>query len=176
MAAWRQSWVGEVGLRFMGLALCGLAYLALSSLMTMQAPPPAADLTAYGLAAIGSLAASAALIPGRLLFDQINVSSQWRGGCGDVRPLTFPSGDRAMRQSAEPELLVIGKDVDNSWTVRESAGRLVARFASERAARGYAAAQRRGQPSMSVVSSAGFRPRIAGRLTLGMVRPAAVNR
>ncbi|WP_380931240.1 hypothetical protein [Sphingomonas arantia] len=70
------------------------------------------------------------------------------------------------------EMLVLGKDRDGSWTVREGEGLLLGRFTSSMAAHHFAQAERRSRPSAVIASSNGSRPRIAGRLTLSRgVRP-----
>ncbi len=66
----------------------------------------------------------------------------------------------------EPAVLVVGRDMDGNWTVRESAGMLLGRFSSAEAAQRFAEAERRGRESNSAASSAGISPRIEGRLTL----------
>lgn len=68
--------------------------------------------------------------------------------------------------TTEPALLVVGRDSDGSWTVRESAGMLLGRFASAPAAARFAREERRGRADIAIAHSAGFHPRIAGRLSL----------
>ena len=70
------------------------------------------------------------------------------------------------------EMLVLGKDVDGTWTVRGGAGVLLGRFASCQAAHRFAERERRSRPFLAIASSAGARPRLRGRLTLAGVREA----
>ena len=60
-------------------------------------------------------------------------------------------------------MLVVGRDIDGGWTVRESAGMLLGRFSSAQAARRFAEAERRGRTSISVATSAGITRRIEGQ-------------
>lgn len=62
--------------------------------------------------------------------------------------------------------LVVGRDVDGSWTVREGGGLLLGRFATGSVALRFAERQRRSRPALSVASSDGARPRLKGRLSL----------
>lgn len=73
-------------------------------------------------------------------------------------------------------MLVVGRDVDGSWTVKESAGELLGRFSTDAAALDFAEHQRRGQPATSMASSAGLRPRLRGRLTLASAQGAQGGR
>jgi hypothetical protein len=73
-------------------------------------------------------------------------------------------------QPAGPQMLVVGRDVDGSWTVKESAGELLGRFATNVAAASFAERQRKGRPATAIASSAGQRPRLQGRLTLSSGR------
>lgn len=73
-------------------------------------------------------------------------------------------------EAGSAELLVIGRDVDGSWTVRGSAGLLLGRFATVNAARRFAERERRARPALSIASSDGARPRLPGRLTLASGR------
>lgn len=66
----------------------------------------------------------------------------------------------------EPAMLVVGRDIDGDWTVRESAGLLLGRFSSAQAAQRFAEAERRGRTSISVATSAGVPHRIEGRLSI----------
>jgi hypothetical protein len=59
-------------------------------------------------------------------------------------------------------VLIVDRDMDGNWTVRDSAGMLLGRFSSEEAAQRFAEAERRGRGSNSVATFAG----IEGRLTL----------
>jgi hypothetical protein len=63
-------------------------------------------------------------------------------------------------------VLIVDRDMDGNWTVRDSAGMLLGRFSSEEAAQRFAEAERRGRGSNSVATFAGISPRIEGRLTL----------
>jgi hypothetical protein len=69
-------------------------------------------------------------------------------------------------------MLVVGKDVDGSWTVRESAGVLLARYASWQAAHRFAERARRARPAVSIASSAGVPARLHGRLSIAGGRAA----
>jgi len=121
----------------------------------------------YALAALGFMAASggsAMLILGHRLFDEIEVSSRWRGRAD----LVFSDGaSMTDKQIAEPAMLVVGRDVDGSWTVRESARMLMGRLASAQAAERSARAERGGVSAISIATSAGSVRRLQGRLTLG---------
>lgn len=91
MAAWHRSLKADLGLRFMGLLLCGLAYVAMSHLVALhlgtlpkspsRAAPRAAGAIAYGLATLGFLCGSAGCAMttlGRHLFDEVEISARWR--------------------------------------------------------------------------------------------------
>lgn len=125
-------------MRVSGLLLCGLSYAAILRPLAMHIHPQSAGSLAYALAALGFMAASsgsAMLMLGHNLFDEIEVSSRWRGRAD----LVFTDGARITKTMiAEPAMLVVGRDVDGSWTVRESAGRLMRRFASAQAAERFA--------------------------------------
>ena len=85
MASWHRSRGADIGLRASGLILCGIAYAAIVHLAAMHIASQSGDPIAIGLAAIGFLAASsgsAAIILGRHLFDEIEVSSRWRHRSG----------------------------------------------------------------------------------------------
>ena len=166
MAAWHRSRRADFGLRASGLLLCGLAYTAVSRLCAMHVSAQTAGMLAYGLAATGFLTASAgsALATlGHHLFDEIPVSASWRPRPGN--PFLPPETMQAMDKT-QPALLVVGRDTDGSWTVCESAGTLLGRFPSAQAAERFAQGERRGRPAIAVATSAGFAPRIAGRLSL----------
>jgi hypothetical protein len=108
-------------------------------------------------------AGSALAMLGHHLFDQIKVGGRWRRRSRDT--LLSPENMKAM-ETIEPALLVVGRDTDGSWTVRESAGAMLGRFPSARAAERFAQRERGGRTPIAVASSAGFQPRIAGRLSL----------
>lgn len=135
MVAWHRSRRADLGLRATGLLLCWISYTALARLVGMQASPQAARIAAFGLAFVGFLGASmgmAMLLLGSHLFDQVKVSSRWR-----PRPdLNFqiPPEGLAAIDSTQFAMLVVGRNVDGSWTVRESAGPLLGRFSSVQAA------------------------------------------
>lgn len=168
MAAWHQSRRADIILRATGLLLCWISYAAISRLVAMHVPPQKTGALAYGIAAIGFIAASAGgalTFSGRRLFDDVEVSARWRGRSGlSVSP---PSEGSITMDFPEPAMLVVGRDIDGDWTVRESAGMLLGRFSSAQAARRFAEAERRGRTSVSVATSAGSRGRIEGRLSLG---------
>jgi hypothetical protein len=82
----------------------------------------------------------------------------------------FRSEGVSVMDSMEPAMLVVGRDMDGSWTLREGAGLLLGRFSSAQAACRFAHAERRGRPTISVAMSAGAPRRIQGRLTLGSGR------
>lgn len=63
-------------------------------------------------------------------------------------------------------MLIVGNDVDGSWTVHECAGELLGRFPTCQASRQFAERQRRARPSLAIASSAGHAPRLSGTLTL----------
>lgn len=62
--------------------------------------------------------------------------------------------------------LVVGRDVDGGWTVRESGGSLLGRFVSGSEALRFAERERQSNPRLMVASSKGMHPRIRGRLSL----------
>lgn len=173
MVAWHRSRRADIGLRGTGLLLCWLSYAAFARLVGQHAPGQPSGLLASGLAAAGFLAASggtAMTILGFHLFDEVEVSARWR-----QRPVSspIPSLERnAAMDIPEPAMLVVGRDLDGDWSVRESAGMLLGRFSSAQAARRFAGAERRGRSAVSVASSAGIPRRIEGRLTLVADRPA----
>lgn len=83
MAAWHRSVKADLGLRVVGLILCGMAYLAIARLFALHppAPPKSAGALAYGLATIGFLGGSvggAMTTLGHHLFDEIEISDRWR--------------------------------------------------------------------------------------------------
>ena len=171
MAAWHRSRRADMGLRAAGVLLCCLSYAAFARLMAMRTPPQTADAVAYLLAAIGFTAASigsAMLLLGNHLFDKVEVSARWHPQSTPV--LLFPARDSNIMKSAEPRMLVVGRDVDDSWTVRESAGLLLGRFASAQAAQRFAEAERRATPATSIANSAGSPHRLTGRLSLSSWR------
>lgn len=166
MAAWHRSWRADLGLRASGLLLCGIAYTAISRLCAMHIPPQTAGALAYALAAIGFLCASAGsamVMLGHHLFDEIEVSERWRPRPRDIFPLS--ESVKAMH-IPDIAMLVVGKDADGSWTVRESAGMLLGRFPSAQAAERFAQIERRGRTTIAIATSAGVQPRMAGRLSL----------
>lgn len=170
MAAWHRSRRTDLGLRAAGLLLCGLAYAAIVRLVALHASPPWPGTLAYGLAAIGVVAGSgggAMLFLGHHLFDEVEV-----GAHRSVAGRFSPSEGLVGMDMPESAMLVVGRDVDGDWTVRESAGMLLGRFASAQAAHRFAEAERRGRASVTVATSAGTPHRIEGRLTLGGGRPA----
>lgn len=166
MAAWHRSWRADFGLRGAGLLLCAIAYGAIVRLCALPAVAETTGALAYALAAIGFLGASAGsalAMLGHHLFDPVAVSARWR-----QRPrASFPPLETVTSMSqSESTLLVVGRDSDGSWTVCESAGRTLGRFATARAAERFAQAERRGRTTVAIATSAGVPPRIAGRLRL----------
>ncbi|MEG8038677.1 hypothetical protein QP166_04680 [Sphingomonas sp. LR60] len=172
MAAWHRSRRADIVLRATGLLLCWVSYTAIARLVAMHVPPLKAGVLAYGIAAVGFMAASAGTaltILGHHLFDEVEVSARWRG-----RPdlnVSTPSEGIIEMDIPEPAMLVVGRDIDGDWTVRESAGMLLGRFSSARAAQRFAEAERHGRTSVSVATSAGIPRRIEGRLSLICDRP-----
>lgn len=166
MAAWHRSRRADLGLRASGLLLCGIAYTAVSRLSAMHVSPQTADVFAYAFAAIcflGASAGSALVMLGHHLFDEIQVSERWRPQSRDTFP---PLENSKAMNTTEPALLVVGRNTDGSWTVRESAGALLGRFPSAHAAERFAQGERRGRTAVAIATSAGVQPRIAGRLSL----------
>lgn len=165
MVWWYRSSFGDLALRAGGLSSCALAYMAVARLASMQVPPMKAGPTSFILAAFGFVAASAGgllLTLGRLLFDEMEVSARRRHQSRlNVSSLMEQF---SVNNIKEPALLVVGRDADGSWTVRESAGMRLGRFASAEAARRFAQAERAGQSQVATASSAGMVPRIDGRL------------
>lgn len=91
MVAWHRSRRADIVLRASGLLLCWVSYTAISRLITMHVPPQKAGVLAYGIAAVGFMAAgagSALTLLGHHLFDEIEVSARWRG---HPRPERLPS-------------------------------------------------------------------------------------
>ena len=171
MAAWHQSRRADLGLRASGLLLCWISYAAIARLVALHVPPQSAEALAYGLAAIGFIAASggsAMLFLGHHLFDEIEVSARWRRK-PNSDPF-FPLETTTVHDIVEPTMLVVGRDIDGSRTVRESAGLLLGRFASAQAAERFAQTEQRGRPAVSIATSAGSSRRLVGRLTLGSHR------
>lgn len=166
MAAWHRSRRADIGLRVTGLLFCWISYTAFVRLFAMHLPTQKAGLISYGLAAIGFMAASAGsalTLLGHHLFDEIEVSARWR-----ERPDTslFSVKGNIEMDIAEPAMLVVGRDIDGDWTVRESAGMLLGRFSSAQAAQRFAEAERRGRASIWIATSASSSQRIQGRLSL----------
>lgn len=172
MAAWHRSRRADLGLRASGLILCWISYAAFARLVAVHSSPHAGDVVAYGLAALGFIAASggsAMLLLGHHLFDEIEVSARWRRPqAGFWTP--GPVEDNTMYDVAEPAMLVVGRDVDGCWIVSEGDGRLLGRFESVQAAERFAQAERRGRPAVSIATSAGRSPRLIGRLGLNSLR------
>ncbi len=85
MERWRTR-RADRALRFSGLVLLAVAGAALRWLYALHVPPQSAGLLAYGLGAVGYMAASsgtALVMLGRHLFDEVAVSPRWgrhRGG------------------------------------------------------------------------------------------------
>lgn len=176
MAAWHRSRRADLGLRASGLLLCWISYAAIARLVALHVPPQSAGALAYGLAAIGFIAASggsALLFLGHHLLDEIEVSARWRPK-PDSDPL-FPLENMTVHDMVEPTMLVVGRDVDGSWTVRESAGLLLGRFASARAAERFAQTEQRGRSAVSIATSAGSPRRLVGRLTLRSHRDQSLD-
>ena len=86
MVAWHRSRQADLGLRALGLMFWTMAYFAVRTLVAARINPQSAGALAYGLATIaflGTSAGSALAFLGNHLFDQIEVSSRWRGGSID---------------------------------------------------------------------------------------------
>ncbi|WP_342659294.1 hypothetical protein NPJ82_17810 (plasmid) [Sphingomonas sp. NY01] len=136
MAAWHRSRRADIVLRATGLLLCWVSYTAFLRLVAMHVPPQKAGILAYGIAAVGFMAASAGsalIFLGYHFFDEIEVSARWR-----ERPATsvlFPSESYMKMDMPEPVILVVGHDIG-------------------------------GRTSNSVATSAGSPRRIEGRLSL----------
>lgn len=174
MVQWHRSRSGDLALRAGGLSLCALSYVAVARLASMHVPPMKAGLISFVLAAFGFVAASVGgllVTLGRRLFDEVEVSARWRHR--SRVSVSSLMEQLSMNNIKEPALLVVGRDADGSWTVRESAGMLLGRFASAEAARRFAQAERAGQPQVAIASSAGTAPRIDGRLSLRIVEAKA---
>ena len=75
-------------------------------------------------------------------------------------------GEPVTSLASDSDMLVVGRDVDGGWTVREGTGPLLGRFTSYAAACRFAERQRRGRPAVQSASSAGSGTRLRGRLTL----------
>jgi hypothetical protein len=80
------------------------------------------------------------------------------------------AGKQLVKISPKAQMLVVGRDIDGSWTVKESAGELLGRFPTDAAAEAFARGQRKARPETSIACSAGARPRLKGRLSLASVR------
>jgi hypothetical protein len=98
MATWHRSRSADLGLRALGLALCGVAYLALSRLIATTQPAQPASAIALALAAIGFLGASAGgamVVLGNHLFDEVEVSARWqrRVSSDDNAPQRWPGSN-----------------------------------------------------------------------------------
>ena len=81
MAKWHRSRRADLGLRALGVLLCGLSYAAFARLAALHILAHSAGLTAYALATAGFITASsgtAMALLGRHLFDEIQVSARWR--------------------------------------------------------------------------------------------------
>ncbi|KQU58810.1 hypothetical protein ASG67_16920 [Sphingomonas sp. Leaf339] len=166
MTAWHRSRRADLGLRASGLLLCAIAYTAVLRLSAMHISSQNAGAFAYAFAAIcflGASAGSALVMLGHHLFDEIEVSERWQPRSRDT---FLPPENSKVMNTTEPALLVVGRDTDGSWTVRESAGAMLGRFPSAQAAERFAQGERRGRTAIAIATSAGFQPRIAGRLSL----------
>lgn len=83
MQDWHHRRSTDLGLRLGGVALCGVSWLAIRTLVhTRLAPWPASPgLMAFGLAAVGFICASAGaalLSIGHHIFDEIEIGERWR--------------------------------------------------------------------------------------------------
>jgi hypothetical protein len=83
MVAWHRSIKADLGLRFLGLVLCGISFLAVSHLYGLRQAHRGGDpdFLCFGLAAIGFLAASAGgalTCLGNHLFDEVEVPARYR--------------------------------------------------------------------------------------------------
>lgn len=168
MAAWHLVRRVDIGLRALGLLLCGIAYLAIRQLITLHAPPQSIGAIGLGLAAIGFITASAGsamLLWGDHLLDEIEVSARWRARSN--RSSSPSRDDIEAMDAGEASVLLVGRDADGSWTVRESAGMLLGRFGSAAAAQRFAEAERQGRCAITIAVSAGVPAWVKGRLRLG---------
>ena len=173
MAVWHRSRRADLGLRAAGLLFCWSSYEAVARLVAMNTPPQTAGIAAFALAAVGFIGASggsAFLLLGSHLFDEVDVSARWRPRPGSLQCSSLE--DMLIIKSVQSAMLVIGRDVDGSWTVRESAGMLLGRFSSLEAAQRFSQADRRGITAIS----AGSPRRIDGRLSLSSSQVANVGR
>lgn len=75
-----------------------------------------------------------------------------------------------MSVPAAPPMLVIGRDLDGAWTVREAAGALLGRFNTNASAAQFARRQQRLQPATAVANASAPWPRLHGRLSLATTR------
>ncbi len=170
MAAWHRSRRADLGPRAFGLLLCCISYAAVARLIATHVRSEPSDAIAFAFATVGFITASlggALLTHGRHLFDPIQVSARWRIGRERFRE---NEDTMSVNDPVESAILVIGRDVDGSWTVRESAGMLLGRFTSAQAADRFARVERRGTSVTSIDTSAGTPRRLQDRLTLGFKR------
>jgi len=174
MAAWHRSRRADVGLRATGLLLGSLSYVAFARLFALHPVSPSAGILAYGLAMIGFMAGSsgsALALLGHHLFDEVEVGTRWQHRAVASH---FPQSETIPAMDMpEPVMLVVGRDVDGDWTVSDSVGGVLGRFASAQAAQRFAEAERRGRSSVTVATSAGSPRRIDGRLSLGSAGQAS---
>jgi hypothetical protein len=172
MVRWLRSGTGDLALRAGGLSFCALAYMTVARLVTLHVRPMDAGLLSFVLAATGFVAASAGgllLTLGWRLFDEVQVSARWRRQSRvDVSSMTEQLWVNSING---PAPLLVGRDADGSWTVRESAGMLLGRFASAEAARRFAQAERIGRPHIAVAVSATIARRSEGRPGLQVADP-----
>lgn len=81
MAKWHHGRCGDLGLRAVGLLLCGMAYLAIHRLCAVQVGAQAWGTAAFALATLGfsgASAGSALLALGHHLLEPVEVGVRWR--------------------------------------------------------------------------------------------------
>lgn len=78
-----------------------------------------------------------------------------------------------IQHATDGDMLVVGRDVDGKWTVRESAGMLLGRFGDAAAANRFVERERRSHPGVAVPTSLGVRSRLCGTLSLAMGKRSA---
>jgi len=83
MCSWHHDWKTDAGLRLCGLALCGVSYLAIHSIMALRSADGQLqqDGLALFLAAAGFVCASVGAsleVLGRHIFDEVEISENWQ--------------------------------------------------------------------------------------------------
>ena len=117
MQGWHHRRTTDLGLRLGGVALCGVAWLAIRTLLHMRLAPWSASpgLLALGLAALGFVGASAGaalLSIGHHIFDEVVIGERWR-----TRPIVERRGPPSPAPPVQRRETSRPRPADQPWTV-----------------------------------------------------------